>query len=234
MPRALELLIALAALAVLSPLIAAVAVVNWALTRRVLFRQTRLGRGLAPFVMLKFQTMVDSSGGGTVTVADDPRLTVIGKALRTVKLDELPQLVNVIRGEMALVGPRALPASEWARIPGELAARVTRVRPGMTGLATLALADEERRLAALSDPEEIYFRELLPRKMALEAVYAARRTIGLDLLLLALTPLAVVAPGLCRSLLRRVLPETAALAAAAEEGLPGARSGHATVAPGGR
>lgn len=221
MTRLLDILMGLAALAVLAPVGLLVGVLNWLFARRVLFRQVRLGRGLRPFVMLKFQTMVDgSSDASTVTVAGDPRLTPIGKALRALKLDELPQLINVVRGEMSLVGPRALPPNEVSRIPPALARQVYSVRPGMTGLATLLLTDEERLLRRVVRAEEYYFREVLPRKMLLESVYVERKTVWFDLLILALTPLSILSPGLTGALLRAILGSAVPASFVRSEGGP--------------
>jgi len=205
MNRALDLGLGLIALALLAPVLGAVALINWAVTRRVFFRQVRVGRGLRPFTIVKFQTMVDGPGGAsTITVAGDRRLTPLGRVLRGLKLDELPQLVNVVRGEMSLVGPRALTPNEVDRLPGEVAARVYAVRPGMTGLASLVFSDEERILADAPQPEDYYYTVILPRKMGLESLYVQRKSFWLDALILIVTPLAIVAPGAARALLRLV------------------------------
>jgi lipopolysaccharide/colanic/teichoic acid biosynthesis glycosyltransferase len=205
MNRVLDLGLGLVAITLLAPLLGLVALINWAVTRQVFFRQVRIGRGLRPFTILKFQTMVDGPGSAsTVTVAGDYRLTPLGRVLRGLKLDELPQLVNVVRGEMSLVGPRALTPNEVDRIPGEVAARVYTVRPGMTGLASLVFSNEERILADAPRPEDYYFGVILPQKMALETVYVQRKSLWLDALILIVTPLAILAPGVARALLRLI------------------------------
>jgi len=199
MTRLRDALISGLLLVVLLPVLLLAGGVNWLITRRVLFRQVRLGKDLAPFVILKFQTMVDGpADASTVTTTRDQRLTPFGRLLRVTKLDELPQLVNVLRGEMSLVGPRALTANEIARVPGEIARQVYAVRPGMTGLASVAFADEEYIVGMAADPEAYYFETLLPQKMALELAYVARRGWWLDLLILAATPLTIVLPGQTR------------------------------------
>ena len=173
-----------------SPLLAGIAVANYAATRRVLFKQTRIGLGLKPFTIMKFQTMVDGAArGSSVTVGGDKRVTAIGQVLRAFKLDELPQLFNVLRGEMSLVGPRPLTPNEVDAVPQALARQVYSARPGMTGIASLAFIDEEHVLAASADPQKAYFDVVLPQKVALEIEYAKRRSWLTDLAILAVTPL---------------------------------------------
>jgi perosamine synthetase len=205
MNRSPDAIIGLLLLILLSPLLVFVAAANWAFTRRVIFRQVRLGMALRPFVILKFQTMVDGpAGASTVTAGSDRRLTGFGRILRATKLDELPQLINVVRGEMNLVGPRALTPNEVARIPPTVAAQVYALRPGLTGLASLIFSDEERILGEAPHPEEYYFRSVLPQKMALELAYVRRQGFWTNLLLLAATPLTIVLPGATRKYLLRL------------------------------
>jgi len=130
--RALDVCGASVLLVVLSPLFGATALaVRWALGRPVLFRQVRAGRGGEPFVVLKFRSMAAGPG------VDAARLGRFGRALRASSLDELPQLLNVLRGEMSLVGPRPLPLEYVARYSARQAQRL-RVRPGLAGLAQAA------------------------------------------------------------------------------------------------
>lgn len=205
MPRVLEVGLAALLLAVLSPLLLIVALANRLAGGAVFFRQVRLGRGLVPFTILKFRTMAPPPPGATtVAGADRERITALGRLLRASKIDEMPQLINVLRGEMSLVGPRALTPNEIARVPLELSRAVYAVRPGMTGLASLVFSDEERQVLASDDPEAHYFAAILPQKMSLETAYARRRSLTLDLLLLALTPLAMISPSAARALARRL------------------------------
>lgn len=191
MRRVVDVLVAAAVLGTTLPVLVGIAALNWLAIRRIFFRQARIGRGMVPFSILKFQTMVDGAEhGGTVTAKGDQRITSIGRLLRVVKLDELPQLVNVLRGEMTLVGPRPLTPNEVAAIPTALAHRLYTAAPGMTGIASLAFIDEERVLAGAADPQAVYFENLLPRKVALELAYAHRRTWLTDLVIVILTPFA--------------------------------------------
>jgi lipopolysaccharide/colanic/teichoic acid biosynthesis glycosyltransferase/predicted ATP-grasp superfamily ATP-dependent carboligase len=201
-----------ALLALLWPLLLVLAAANWLVTRRVFFRQERIGAGLQPFVLVKFQTMVDGTdGASTVTAADDPRLTPLGRWLRRLKLDELPELVNVLRGEMTFVGPRPLTPNEVAVLPPDLAARLYAGPPGLTGLATLVYVDEERRLARTPDGEAHYFTHILPHKAALELAYAGRRTWWTDALILLATPFSTLLPRLGERLARRLVPRSDAV-----------------------
>lgn len=154
-----------------------------------LFRQQRVGRGGVPFEMLKFRTMVHAPQPEAMplTVGDDPRITRLGRWLRRTRLDELPQLVNVLRGEMALVGPRPEVPRYVERYPAALRERVLSVRPGITDPSSLEHLDEAAELAAAADPEQHYIAVVLPRKLATAAAYAERATPWTDLAVLART-----------------------------------------------
>ena len=210
--RFVDICVAGAMLLVTAPLFLLLLAVNRLWTGRPFFTQVRLGRDLQPFVLLKFQTMVAGGApGSTVTVAGDARITPYGRVLRTLKLDELPQLLSVLRGEMTLVGPRPLTPNEIAATPAHLAAVVYHRDPGLTGASAVAFVDEERVLAREGDPEQVYFAEVLPRKIALELAYAQRRTWRSDLILVLLTPLAGLFPGLRRRVLVWLVPDWPAL-----------------------
>ncbi len=161
----------------------------------VLFLQVRIGRNLKPFKMLKFRTMVrDAPGKGpAITVAGDGRITRLGRLLRRTKLDELPQLVNVLLGQMSLVGPRP-EVRRYVSKYRQAFREVLRVRPGITDPASLAYADEEAVLAAQPDPEHYYVHVLLPEKLRLARQYVRRASLGYDLQLIALTLVRVLYP----------------------------------------
>lgn len=207
MRRCADLILASVLLIVSAPVFGVVAALNWLSIGRVFFRQTRIGRGLRPFEIMKFQTMVDGAAqGGTITTRGDPRVTRVGRILRAVKLDELPQLLNVVKGDMGLVGPRPLTPNEVAAIPADLARQIYAVRPGMTGIAALVFIDEERLLGRMPDPRTAYFDVVLPRKVSLEIAYGQRRTWLTDALILAVTPFAGTVPWLRRAAVARLLP----------------------------
>lgn len=155
----------------------------------VFFRGTRLGEDETTFGMLKFRSMRGDSpiGGAAITVAGDDRITRVGRILRLSKLDELPQLINVLRGEMSLVGPRPEAPRYLEAYPDELR-DVLRYRPGITSPASLAYRHEEQLLAeASTDWETVYVHDVLPRKAALDLDYCRGRTARSDLRILLRT-----------------------------------------------
>jgi lipopolysaccharide/colanic/teichoic acid biosynthesis glycosyltransferase len=157
-----------------------------------LFRQTRMGRGFRPFQILKFRTMLVTAPatGGVLTVGDDPRVTSIGRTLRAWKLDELPQLWNVVLGDMSLVGPRPEVARfvELFRSDYET---ILSVRPGITDAASLRYYDEASELAAAKDPEQDYITRVLPEKIAIAKAYVRDTSLVTDLMILSQTALRV-------------------------------------------
>lgn len=180
--RAFDLAVATPLLIALAPVIAILA----ALARRDtggsgIFRQTRIGRHGVPFEVLKLRTMrVDVKLDTTVTTRDDPRTTRLGAWLRRTKLDELPQLINVVRGDMSLVGPRPDVPGWYDQLTGDDRA-LLEVRPGITGPAALAFRDEETLLAEQHHPES-YNRDVLwPRKLALNREWLDTWSLSSDL-----------------------------------------------------
>lgn len=187
MRNALDRMVCLGGLVALIPLLALIAL----LVRKedggpVLFRQTRIGRRGRPFELLKFRSMRVHDGGPVITAAGDSRITKIGQKLRDYKLDELPQLWNVVRGDMSLVGPRP-EVSRYVVPANAVWERVLRVRPGITDLATLVYRNEEELLGRAEDPERTYREVVLPEKLQLNLCYLQRSTLLLDLKLILLT-----------------------------------------------
>ncbi len=193
--RALDLVLSAPAVVLLAPLLLLIAVaVLISMGPPVLFRHERIGRDGRPFRLLKFRSMRPSPpGAAAITSAGDPRVTPIGRLLRRAKLDELPQLLNVIRGEMSLVGPRPEVPRYVERYTPEQR-RVLEVPPGLTDPASLRYRDEEAILARVgeADRERYYVAELVPRKIALSLAYVAEAGIGADLKVMARTGLAVL------------------------------------------
>jgi lipopolysaccharide/colanic/teichoic acid biosynthesis glycosyltransferase len=171
----------------LSPVLAAAALaVRLSSPGPVLFRQTRVGRHGRRFELLKFRSMVAGASGPSVTAGGDRRVTAVGRALRRTKLDELPQLWNVLVGDMSLVGPRP-EVPRFVERFAEDYARILAVRPGITDFAALEYRDEESVLAGSTDPEGTYVREVLPAKIALYHRYLARMSLTTDLALVLRT-----------------------------------------------
>lgn len=185
--RIFDALGAAAALVVLSPLIILASLaIKAGSPGPVLFRQTRVGLGGRHFEILKFRTMRHAikSEGPQITAGNDPRITREGRWLRRWKIDELPQLINVLAGEMSFVGPRPEVPRYAEMWPPDLRPLILSVRPGLTDPATLRFLDEEKILARSSDPEALYVHEILPAKAAAYAEYVRNRNFGGDLRLL--------------------------------------------------
>jgi lipopolysaccharide/colanic/teichoic acid biosynthesis glycosyltransferase len=148
----------------------------------VFFRQVRVGRYGKPFRIYKYRTMVVDAerAGGQITPNNDNRITPLGHKLRKTKLDELPQLFNVLRGEMSLVGPRPeVPRYVEMYTPEQR--RVLDLPPGITDPASIRYKDEGEVLAASQNPEETYVQEIMPEKIRLNLEYAERATILTDI-----------------------------------------------------
>ncbi|MDO5286408.1 MAG: sugar transferase [Actinomycetia bacterium] len=197
--RAADLVVAGAGLVMASPVLAVcAAAVKLGDGGPVLFRQTRVGLRGRPFRILKLRSMRVRSTGAEVTSAGDSRVTGVGRVLRATKLDELPQLVNVVAGDMSLVGPRPeVPryVAAWSDEDREL---VLSVRPGITDPASLAFVDEEARLAEADDPEQYYREVIAPAKLALCREYVRTRSLAGDARIVLQT-LAAVAGKVLRS-----------------------------------
>ena len=148
----------------------------------VFFRQERVGRGGRPFRIHKFRTMrVDAERQGQLTVGADARITRVGAFLRAHRLDELPQLIDVLQGTMSLVGPRPEVPRYVAHYPAALKDVVLSVRPGITDPASLRFRHESAQLAAAADPEREYIDVILPAKLACAADYAVHASLWTDL-----------------------------------------------------
>ena len=146
------------------------------------YKAKRVGRGEVVFEMYKFRTMVVNADtlGGSLTTYRDERITSIGRFLRWTKLDELPNLINVIKGEMSLIGPRP-EAPDYVKHYTQAQKRVLQVKPGMTGPSQLANRDEEEKLKGKLDAEHYYITELMPEKLTLDLHYVATQSIATDI-----------------------------------------------------
>jgi lipopolysaccharide/colanic/teichoic acid biosynthesis glycosyltransferase len=154
--------------------------------RPVFFSQMRVGRYGREFRIWKFRTMRTGVCGGAITASGDPRITRLGARLRRLKLDELPQLYNVLRGDMSLVGPRP-ESPEYVDGEAPIWKAVLLVRPGITDLATLLFRNEEALLASRSDPDGFYRETVLPAKLVLNLQYIRARSLRWDARLIWLT-----------------------------------------------
>jgi lipopolysaccharide/colanic/teichoic acid biosynthesis glycosyltransferase len=196
MPRRIEVILALLALVLTAPLLALAAVAIFLTSRgSVIFRQTRIGQGGRPFTLYKVRTMkVTEEQGAGVTAADDSRILYVGRWLRRTKLDELPELWNVLRGDMSLVGPRPeLP--RYVDTENPLWKLVLEARPGITDPVTLSLRNEETLMSQVNDNrEDFYLRRLQPFKLNGYLSYLSERSFWRDVTVLWETLRAVVVP----------------------------------------
>ena len=177
---------------VLLPLIVAVSVAIKAGSRGpVFFRCRRVGRGATELQILKFRKMRDGVSGSPLTTSDDDRLTRVGRFLAKSKIDEIPQLWNVLKGDMSLVGPRPEDL-RFVTLQREAYSTILTVKPGITGLTQLAFAKESEILKG-TDSVDDYVERLLPQKAALDVLYAQRRSVPMDLRILTWTAVAVLA-----------------------------------------
>jgi lipopolysaccharide/colanic/teichoic acid biosynthesis glycosyltransferase len=159
----------------------------------VFFRQVRVGLYGRPFRIFKFRSMVVDADklGGSSTPADDRRITRSGRWIRRLNLDELPQLINVLKGEMSIVGPRP-EVPQYVALFSETEKQILSVRPGLTDWATLWNLDEGAVLAGAEDPEQVYLERIRPEKIRLQLEYIKRRTVWVDMVILAQTVMALV------------------------------------------
>ena len=181
--RAFDFSVALVGLIAVSPLLLGVAVVvKLTSSGDVFFRQERMGRGFRPFHILKFRTMVADAPrrGASITAGADPRITRVGHVLRKLKIDELPQLINVVRGDMSFVGPRP-EVPRYVEMFHDDYEAILKVRPGITDLASLKYRHESEILGQADDPEQEYVRVVLPDKIALAKQYIERSSFWFDL-----------------------------------------------------
>jgi lipopolysaccharide/colanic/teichoic acid biosynthesis glycosyltransferase len=192
--RLFDVLAAGAGLVLLAPLLLLMALwIKLDSPGPVLFRQQRVGRHGVPFDIYKFRTMADRPDAGRqLTVGRDPRITRAGHFLRRSKLDELPQLLNVLEGTMSLVGPRPEVPRYVACYPPEARKAVLSVAPGITDLASILYKEESEILGRAADPERAYIETILPVKLAYYQRYVRERSFWLDLRIIFQTLAAIV------------------------------------------
>jgi lipopolysaccharide/colanic/teichoic acid biosynthesis glycosyltransferase len=194
--RAMDLVVGSAALVVFSPAIAFTALrIKREDGGPVFYRAPRVGKDGKPFRMFKFRTMVVNADriGGPSTAADDPRLTRVGHSIRKYKLDEIPQLINVVLGEMSLVGPRP-EIQHYVDMYSPEERQLLSVRPGITDWASIRYRNEGEILLGASDPEAAYMEKIRPGKIRLGLEYVQRQSLLTDIKILAQTARAIFVP----------------------------------------
>lgn len=195
--RLIDILLATIALIVLAPiLIPCIIILKLTGEHEVFYFQQRLGYKNTTFNIWKFATMLKNSpsiGTGEITLRNDPRVTGFGKFLRMTKINELPQIINVLKGDMSLVGPRPLMAVSFKLYPEIVQQQIYNSRPGMTGIGSLIFRDEEKIVSDAEDPKAMYAK-IYPFKGALELWYQQRASLYTDLMIIFLTAWAIVFP----------------------------------------
>ena len=189
MKRTFDIGVSFVGLILLSPLILLAALaIKLDSPGPIMFRQKRIGKGFRPFLIYKFRTMVQGASDRrrSLTVGDDPRITSSGRFLRRTKIDEIPQLINVLKGDMSFVGPRP-EVPEFVELFREDYEETLTVRPGITDLASVKYRDEAAVLGHCNNPQEEYLRHVLPDKINLNKEYIRRSSFFFDLTLILKT-----------------------------------------------
>ena len=195
--RLTDIFIAGLALIILSPiLILAIIVLLLTGEHEVFYYQKRIGYKNQTFYIWKFATMLKNSpnvGTGHITLRNDPRVTWFGKILRITKINELPQIINVFKGDMTIVGPRPLMASGFKLYSPEIQNKIYNVKPGITGIGSLVFRDEEKLISASDDPIAMYA-TISPYKGALEMWYQKNASLHVDFMIIFLTAWSIIFP----------------------------------------
>lgn len=198
MQRLLDILFSLSTLIILLPLFVPIAVVlRFTGEGEIFFKQKRVGRGGVKFDLLKFATMLKDSpnmGTGTVTLKDDPRVLPVGRFLRDTKLNELPQLLNILLGNMSLIGPRPQTQRCFNAFPKSSQAEIIKVVPGLSGIGSIVFRGEEDMMHASQDPDQFYDEVIMPYKGELECWYVKNKGVSVYLKSILLTAWVVLFP----------------------------------------
>tara|TARA_B100001093_G_C26706230_1_gene961354 strand:- start:446 stop:1120 length:675 start_codon:yes stop_codon:yes gene_type:complete len=163
----------------------------------IFFKQTRIGFLGVPFKVFKFATMAKNSpniGTGTITVKNDPRVLPVGKILRKTKINEFPQLLNILKGDMSLIGPRPLTIEGYSGYSNKVIREIQKLRPGLSGVGSIVFRDEETILQNFDDGVDGYIKFVAPFKAELEVWYARNKNIKLYFALIFLTLMAIFVP----------------------------------------
>lgn len=198
MTRFLDVLFSTLALLFLSPLLLPIALIlRLTGEGEVFFCQQRVGKGGKPFGLMKFATMLKESpnlGTGTVTLKDDPRVLPAGRFLRKTKINELPQLLNILKGEMSIIGPRPQTPRCFDAFPPEAQTEIIKVRPGLSGIGSIVFRDEEDLMDQAEDADRFYDDVIMPYKGELEFWYVEHQSVWLYFQLIFLTAWVILSP----------------------------------------
>ena len=180
--RFFDILFSLLVLLFLLPLFAPIVLIlRFTGEREIFYRQVRLGQFGSTFDLLKFATMLKDSptiGAGEITLKNDPRVLPFGRFLRKTKINELPQLFNILAGHISVVGPRPMVPNTFIKYSPEAQSELKKVRPGLTGIGSIIFRDEEKFLEGKADPRKFYYDHIIPYKNKLELWYVENNSIS--------------------------------------------------------
>ncbi len=198
MQRLFDIVLSAIALFILTPLLIPVMIILFFTgEREVFYIQNRVGREGKIFGLYKFATMLKDSpniGSGELTLSNDPRILYFGRFLRKTKLNELPQLWNILTGEMSVVGPRPMVPSTYKKYSEEVRRKLNTIRPGLTGIGSIIFRDEEKYLDGKPNPKEFYDSYIIPYKSALEVWYVENRSLTIYFIIVYITAYVILYP----------------------------------------
>ena len=198
--RLLDIIVSLVTLIILTPLfIPIIIILRLTSEGEVFYFQERLGINNSRFQIWKFATMLKNSmniGTGSITLQNDPRVTKIGAFLRKTKINELPQIINILKGDISLVGPRPLVEKTFYAYSKKIQSNIYKVKPGLTGIGSIIFRDEESIISSVKneDPHKFYKRVIAPYKGNLEMWYQSNRSFLVDLQLIFITAWVIIFP----------------------------------------
>ena len=198
MIRLFDILLSITSLVILLPILLPVSLIlKFTGEKEIFYLQHRVGKDLIEFKLYKFATMLKNSeniGAGAITVKDDPRVLPFGRFLRKSKINELPQLINILLGDMSFVGPRPLLSKQFNFYKTKDQVKITSVRPGLSGIGSLVFRDEEKFFKGSKNPDKIYRETISPIKAELEIWYVLNKSFILDIKIIFCTLVAVLFP----------------------------------------
>ena len=198
--RALDVILSLLAIVILSPFfLLIIFILRFTAEGEVFYFQERIGQKNSKFQIWKFATMMKNSmniGTGSITLKNDFRVTKFGRILRITKINELPQLVNLLKGDLTIVGPRAMVDETFSAYSEEIQSTINNVKPGITGIGSIVFRDEESLISAVTneDPLDFYKRVIAPHKGAIELWYQKNKTILTNIKIVLLTIWVIISP----------------------------------------
>ena len=198
--RLLDILVSFLAILILTPLLLPIIIIlRFSSEGYVFYLQDRIGKNKKNFKIIKFATMLKDSpnlASGSITLEGDWRVTKPGKFLRKTKINELPQIINILKGDISLVGPRPLVTKTFTSYNEEVQSKIYNVKPGLTGIGSIIFRDEESIISAVTDedPHEFYKRIIAPYKGELEMWYQSNNSFFLDLQLIFMTAWVILVP----------------------------------------